>query len=39
MKLVSFERDGRTGFGAIVDDGIVDLRAALGGRHASLGPC
>lgn len=36
MKLVSFERAGRAGFGAVVDGGIVDLQAALGGRHASL---
>lgn len=37
MKLLSFERDGRAGFGAVVDGGgVVDLGAALGGRHADL---
>lgn len=34
MKLISFERDGRPGFGAGVDGGVVDLGAALGRRHA-----
>lgn len=36
MKLVSYERDGRAGFGAVVDGGIVDLGKALGGRCADL---
>lgn len=36
MKLVSFERDGHAGFGAVVEGGIVDLGAALGGRHPDL---
>lgn len=36
MKLVSFERAGKAGFGAVKDDGIVDLGAALQQRHADL---
>lgn len=37
MKLVSFERDGQAGFGAVIgDDGVVDLGDALGGRYADL---
>jgi 2-keto-4-pentenoate hydratase/2-oxohepta-3-ene-1,7-dioic acid hydratase in catechol pathway len=36
MKLISFERDGVTGFGAYVDGGIVDLKAALAGRYQDL---
>jgi 2-keto-4-pentenoate hydratase/2-oxohepta-3-ene-1,7-dioic acid hydratase in catechol pathway len=36
MKLLSFERQGRAGFGALVDGGIVDLGALLEGRHADL---
>ena len=36
MKLISFERDGRAGFGAVVDGGVVDLDAALDGRYADL---
>jgi 2-keto-4-pentenoate hydratase/2-oxohepta-3-ene-1,7-dioic acid hydratase in catechol pathway len=36
MKLVSFERQGRMGFGAVVDGGVVDLGAAFAGRHADL---
>ena len=36
MKLVSFERDGKAGFGVVVGDGVVDLCKALGGRHADL---
>lgn len=36
MKLVSFERHGRAGFGAVIDGGVVDLGAALNGRHADL---
>jgi len=30
MKLMTFERDGRTGYGVVVDGGIVDLGARLG---------
>jgi 2-keto-4-pentenoate hydratase/2-oxohepta-3-ene-1,7-dioic acid hydratase in catechol pathway len=36
MRLVSFERDGRAGFGAVVEGGVVDLGRALGGRYAGL---
>ncbi|WP_213953700.1 MULTISPECIES: fumarylacetoacetate hydrolase family protein [unclassified Variovorax] len=36
MKLVSFERYGKTGFGVVVDDGVVDLGLALEGRFADL---
>ena len=40
MKLISFLHAGRPGFGAVVGDaaapGVVDLGAALGGRHADL---
>jgi 2-keto-4-pentenoate hydratase/2-oxohepta-3-ene-1,7-dioic acid hydratase in catechol pathway len=36
MKLLSFERDGQAGFGALVDGGVVDLGRALGGRHVDL---
>lgn len=36
MKLVSFERSGQAGFGAVVGDGVVDLGKALGGRYADL---
>ena len=36
MKLVSFERQGRAGFGAVTADGIVDLGTAFAGRHADL---
>jgi len=36
MKLISFERKGQTGFGAVIDGGVVDLGAALGGRFADL---
>lgn len=36
MKLVSFEQGGRTGFGAVVGDGVVDLGKALEGRYADL---
>lgn len=36
MKLVSFERAGRAGFGAVVGDGVVDLGRALEGRYADL---
>ena len=36
MKLASFERHGVAGFGWVRDEGVVDLRAALGGRYADL---
>jgi 2-keto-4-pentenoate hydratase/2-oxohepta-3-ene-1,7-dioic acid hydratase in catechol pathway len=37
MKLVSFERNGQIGIGAVIGDaGVVDLGAALGGRYADL---
>ena len=36
MKLVSFERAGQAGFGAVVGDGVVDLGRALDGRFADL---
>jgi 2-keto-4-pentenoate hydratase/2-oxohepta-3-ene-1,7-dioic acid hydratase in catechol pathway len=36
MKLVSFERQGRAGFGAVVDAGVIDLGAAFAGRFADL---
>jgi 2-keto-4-pentenoate hydratase/2-oxohepta-3-ene-1,7-dioic acid hydratase in catechol pathway len=36
MKLISFTRDGRDGFGAVTAGGVVDLGAALGGRYAGL---
>ena len=36
MKLVSYQRGGRDGFGAVIDDGVIDLGAALGGRFADL---
>lgn len=36
MRLISFERNGRAGFGAVIDNGVVDLGAALGGRYADL---
>ena len=36
MKLISFEHQGRAGFGAVVSDGVVDLGAAMGHRHADL---
>jgi 2-keto-4-pentenoate hydratase/2-oxohepta-3-ene-1,7-dioic acid hydratase in catechol pathway len=36
MKLVSYVRAGANGFGAYVDDGIVDLKAALQGRYEDL---
>lgn len=36
MKLVSFEHEGRAGFGLVVADGIVDLGVALGGRYVDL---
>jgi 2-keto-4-pentenoate hydratase/2-oxohepta-3-ene-1,7-dioic acid hydratase in catechol pathway len=36
MKLISFTRGGREGFGAVTAGGVVDLGAALGGRYADL---
>lgn len=36
MRLVSFERNGKAGFGLVRGDGIVDLVAALGGRYPDL---
>jgi 2-keto-4-pentenoate hydratase/2-oxohepta-3-ene-1,7-dioic acid hydratase in catechol pathway len=36
MKLISFEHQGRAGFGAVVGHGVVDLGAAMGHRHADL---
>ncbi len=36
MQLVSFERNGRAGFGVVVGDGIVDAADALAGRPRGL---
>jgi 2-keto-4-pentenoate hydratase/2-oxohepta-3-ene-1,7-dioic acid hydratase in catechol pathway len=36
MKLVSYEKAGADGFGAYVDGGIFDLKAALQGRYQDL---
>lgn len=36
MRLISFIRGGRQGFGAVAADGVIDLGAALGGRYADL---
>ncbi len=36
MKLLSFEREGRAGFGAVVDQGVIDLGPALQNRYPSL---
>ena len=36
MRLVSYERQGKAGFGLVVGDGVVDLGVALGGRYADL---
>lgn len=36
MKLVSYERQGRAGFGAVLDQGIVPLGDALEGKYADL---
>ena len=36
MKLISYEHQGRAGFGAVVGDGVVDLGAAMGRRHTDL---
>jgi 2-keto-4-pentenoate hydratase/2-oxohepta-3-ene-1,7-dioic acid hydratase in catechol pathway len=36
MKLISYKQNGRTSFGAVVNDGVVDLGEALGHRYADL---
>jgi 2-keto-4-pentenoate hydratase/2-oxohepta-3-ene-1,7-dioic acid hydratase in catechol pathway len=36
MRLASYNARGRTSFGAVVGDGVVDLRLRLGGRYATL---
>ncbi len=36
MRLVSFERNGRAGFGVVVGDGIVDASARLAGKPRGL---
>jgi 2-keto-4-pentenoate hydratase/2-oxohepta-3-ene-1,7-dioic acid hydratase in catechol pathway len=36
MKLISFVRNGRAGFGAVMPQGVVDLSLALGGRYPDL---
>jgi len=36
MKLLSYAHGGHVRFGAVVDGGIVDLHAAMGGRYPSL---
>ena len=36
MKLISFSAAGRSSYGALVGDGIVDLRRRLGDRHPTL---
>ena len=36
MKLVSFSRNGQQGYGAVTDQGVVDLGAVLGSRFADL---
>ncbi|PWK76931.1 fumarylacetoacetate hydrolase family protein [Aminobacter sp. AP02] len=36
MKLVSFRKDGRSAYGLVKGDGIVDVHARLGGEHATL---
>ncbi len=36
MRLVSFSRNGRQGYGVVTDKGVVDLGAVLGSRHADL---
>ena len=36
MKLLSFERSGQSGFGAVVGTGVVDLGRALDGRYTDL---
>ena len=32
MKIASFEKDGLTSYGAVIDDGIIDLKARLGDK-------
>jgi len=32
MKIASFEKDGLTSYGVVIDDGIIDLKARLGGK-------
>jgi 2-keto-4-pentenoate hydratase/2-oxohepta-3-ene-1,7-dioic acid hydratase in catechol pathway len=36
MRLASFERQGKAGFGAVVEDRVVDLGKAFGGRFGDL---
>lgn len=36
MRLVSFSRNGREGYGAVTDKGVVDLSAVMGARFADL---
>ncbi len=36
MKLLSYRADGRDRYGVVVGDGVVDMSARLGGRHATL---
>lgn len=36
MKLVSFSRNGQAGYGAVTDQGVVDLGAVMGSRFADL---
>lgn len=36
MKLLSFRHSGRTSFGAVSGDGVVDLNAVMGGRFPDL---
>ncbi|WP_426959377.1 fumarylacetoacetate hydrolase family protein [Muricoccus radiodurans] len=36
MRLVSFERDGKSGFGAVSGDGVVDLTPRFAGRASGL---
>ena len=36
MRLVSFERKGRPGFGIVVGDGVVDAAARLAGKASGL---
>ncbi len=36
MKLISFERAGKAGYGVVVNDGVIDLGSALNHRYADL---
>jgi 2-keto-4-pentenoate hydratase/2-oxohepta-3-ene-1,7-dioic acid hydratase in catechol pathway len=36
MKLISYQHAGQDSFGAVVGDGVVDLKRLLGSRHADL---